>query len=307
MLLKKHVLNLKTNFKTVFICFFSLLSIVILFYYFVLETTKTPSSFTLQKEEVPSVQSAKSKVYLLSTKDKKFLIASDNAITAIPKGISLEEVHSHSFWNPNTCSRVPVLIQDHSAYFIETTKEKEGDGYRMKTTLSVLDFISKRYMMYDVSFLKSTHFVYSNGGTVYLAQPQYHKKSKIIEKITLYSFDEKSGVLTLDVQIDVSSFAIGSPIFKIERGNFALLTIDSSFNKRYFILEDKIFHETEKFQEKTISTEGSVSLFGISNSEYLSKQSLSYYDQLEIISKEQDTMVSFSNDGANKYVIGEVR
>ena len=258
----------------------------------------------LKKEVVESDSNVDDSVYLLTLNSGgKFLLSADKKINNINnKNYIIEKIHSNIFWNPNTCSRSPVLITKDSAYFIESILEKNEKGSSFNSYISVLDYKDLRYKRYNISNLKTTGYLYYNKikDHIYMALIKNIDNNILL---SIYDIDFENEKLILDKSFNLNNNK--SVFFKKSDTKLAISTLEKNLSWSYRVLNDGELVSIDTLKEHKTFNKNNFFVSRINNSEAYLWQSIKNFDHLKIV-KDDKIIFEIEGDGVNKYVIAEI-
>ncbi len=259
----------------------------------------------LKEEVVESDSNVEDSVYLLTLNSGgKFLLSADKKINNIySKDYNLVKIHSNIFWNPNTCSRSPVLIVKNKVYFIESVLEKNENGSSFKSHLSVLDYVKAEYKRYNISDRKTTGYVYYNKlkDQIYLALTKNIGNNILL---SIYSVDLDNKNLILDKSLSLNINRSGS--FKKVDTELSVSTLEKDLSWSHKVLVNGNLMNTDSLRESKSFNKNNFFVSRINNSEAYLWQSMKNFDYLKIV-KDDKVIFEIESDGVNKYVIAEIK
>lgn len=286
---------------------FSFLIIFGIFLYFFI-TNKESDTLITQHEKttiildfktVKSADTNNNSLYKLKIKDKEFLLASDKEISSNAANYNLELLHKNYLWNPNSCAKTPVTINQNKFIFIENLKNlQEGQFMQL---LIIFDFEKKELIEISLPF-RVVSYVYIKNERFYLVQDIYDK-DKNLEQVKIYDLNIEKKSLTLSDSLYIEKeigYPVKNPTFKKNENNLVVSYLDSKYKiNNYAYYNNKL--ESVKLENNNSFFENNEYLVNyINNSKLKYKQSLNSFDHIEILD------VLISNNKANMYIVGEI-
>lgn len=184
-------------------------------------------------------------LYQTSIQGEKILFSSDRLVA----GADL--VHSHPFWDPGLCSKMPASLYGDLLFFIDTRRSLKGE---YQTFLWVFNLETKKLDQLEVPF-SVLSFFFDEDGTPHLVTPVFGKRGET-EKIVFYSINLKNdnGAKKVELlakrSVDLN-IPKGIKSFLLKKDDKLLLTyIDKNLDRHVLEYQNKTFVKYNEINKK---------------------------------------------------------